>query len=275
MDAANAPAAFYVREGATDGAERFRATAWTRGPWSAQHQHAGPPAALVGRALERHVAADGPAMQPARLTFELLRPVPIGVVAVETWDERPGARVRLVGARLAVEGAEVLRALALFVRRATVDLPPLPDDGWPRPRPPAESEPFTFPFFSADLGYDKAMELRMAGGPFGAGPTKAWMRARVPLVEGEPLSPLARVLLAADSGNGVSALLHPRDWLFVNPDLTVSLHRLPEGEWVCLDAASVLQPWGVGLATTRLFDERGAIGAGAQSLFVDRQRAGG
>jgi hypothetical protein len=259
---------FYLPDG-----ERYRATVWTRGPWSRELQHGGPPAALLGRALERHVAAGrgGPAPHPARLTFEFLRPVPIGTVALETREERPPGRVRLVSGRLTVDGADVLRATALFVRRAALELPPLPDDGWPRPRPPAESEPFTFPFFGPEPGYDKAMELRMAGGPHGAGPTQAWLRARVGLVPGEPLGPLARVLLAADSGNGVSALLPPRDWLFVNPDLTVNLHRLPAGEWVCLDAASVLQPTGVGLAAARLFDEQGALGTGSQSLLVDRQ----
>lgn len=256
----------------------YVATEWTRGPWNDRHQHGGPPVALLGRAIERHAAADAPVpLHPARLTFEFLRPVPMGRVRIVTRDERPGARVRLVAGALSVDGVEVLRATALLIRRAVVDLPPLPADASPPPRPPEESEPFVLSIFGPLPGYDKAMELRMAGGVFGEGPTQAWMRMRVPLLPDEAPSPLTRVLAAADSGNGVSAVLSPRRFLFVNPELTVHLHRLPEGDWVCLDAASTLTAAGVGLAVARLWDVRGPLGVGAQSLFVDhaRSHAGG
>ena len=57
--------------------------------------------------------------------------------------------------------------------------------------------------------------------------------------------------------------------LFVNTDLTVHLHREPAGEWVLLDSRTVADPAGAGLATSALYDERGAIGVAAQTLFVD------
>jgi hypothetical protein len=98
-----------------------------------------------------------------------------------------------------------------------------------------------------------------------------WMRLRVDLVAGEPVSPLTRVLAAADSGNGISWELPFGRYLFTNVDLTVHLVRLPEGEWVCVDAVSRLGTEGVGLAQSRLWDERGLIGAGAQSLLVSAQ----
>jgi hypothetical protein len=41
---------FFVPDG-----EAFVATESTRGPWSRQHQHGGPPAALLGRAMEQLV----------------------------------------------------------------------------------------------------------------------------------------------------------------------------------------------------------------------------
>jgi hypothetical protein len=120
-----------------------------------------------------------------------------------------------------------------------------------------------------DESYFTAMEWRGAGGGFfEPGPAAVWMRARVPLVEGEEPSPLARVLLAADSGNGISSVASPRDYLFINTELTVHLFRLPIGEWVCVDAVSRIDPSGVGVAESILWDEVGRIGRGNQSLLV-------
>jgi hypothetical protein len=79
---------------------------------------------------------------------------------------------------------------------------------------------------------------------------------------------LARALVAADFGNGVSRVLDFESHLFVNTDLTVHLHREPAGEWVLLDARTRVEEAGTGLAWSALSDERGPIGIAAQSLFV-------
>jgi hypothetical protein len=89
-----------------------------------------------------------------------------------------------------------------------------------------------------------------------------------PLVEGEEPSPLQRVLVVADSGNGVSRELNGLKWWFINPELTVHLHREAVGEWVCLDAATQVADGGTGLATSVLSDAVGPVGVGAQSLLV-------
>ena len=116
------------------------------------------------------------------------------------------------------------------------------------------------------------MEYRFVSGSFlGPGPAAVWMRPRRPLVDGEEVSPLQRVLVAADSGNGVSAALDWRRWLFINVDLTVQLERLPEGEWVCLDAATRAGPGGIGSADTLLHDARGRIGRALQTLLVSER----
>ena len=75
-------------------------------------------------------------------------------------------------------------------------------------------------------------------------------------------------MAAADFGNGISRIVDFERYLFVNTDLTVHLHREPEGEWVLLDARTVLEPHGAGLARSILSDERGQLGLAAQSLFV-------
>ena len=113
------------------------------------------------------------------------------------------------------------------------------------------------------------MEYRFVRGGFRElGPATVWMRMRQPLVEGEEPTPLQRVLAAADSGNGVSATLDSPRYLFINVDLSVHLHRLPAGEWVCLDAITAPEPTGIGLADTALHDERGPIGRALQTLLV-------
>src|SRR5947199_377466 len=101
-------------------------------------------------------------------------------------------------------------------------------------------------------------------------PATDWIRLRVPLVVGERTSPLSRVAAAADFGNGVSWVL-PRahGYRFINPDLTIYLHRLPIGEWVCLEALTTVEPHGIGLAESRLWDERGPLGRVLQSLLLE------
>jgi hypothetical protein len=149
-----------------------------------------------------------------------------------------------------------------------VELPKVnvPQPGFPLPE---ACPPFEFPFFKEPEGYHTAMELRLAWGIFSEGPITVWMRMRHSLVPGEMPSPLQRVMIAADSGNGVSAVLDWKRYSFINPELTVHLHRMPQGEWVGLDATSIPEPEGIGLAETGLLDEKGRIGRAAQSLIIE------
>jgi hypothetical protein len=113
------------------------------------------------------------------------------------------------------------------------------------------------------------MEIRVAAGRFGSGAVTAWLRMRVPLLLGETPSPLQRVMVAADSGHGVSVVLDIRRYTFVNPDLSVHLHRLPAGEWVGLDAVTRPEPTGLGLCDIGLLDESGPIGRALQSQVIE------
>jgi Acyl-CoA thioesterase C-terminal domain/Acyl-CoA thioesterase N-terminal domain len=251
------------------GPDRFRATELTRGPWDPGLQHAGPPAALLGRAIEGH--GDRAGLRVARITFEVARPVPIAELTVATRTQRGGRSVELVEATLLAGDTEVMGATALRIRIAP-DLD-LPARLVPGPRLPDPSAGRVEPFFPTgqEVGYHTAMEFRFVAGSFlEPGPATVWMRMRHPLVPDEPPSPLCRVLIAADSGNGVSAALDFRTWRFINPDLTVYLLRYPAGEWVALEASTTAAD-GIGLADTTLHDEQGPIGRSAQALFVDRR----
>ena len=255
------PDAFYERDG-----DRFRATALTRGPWDPGSQHAGPPSALIAREVER--LEDAGDFQVGRLTFEILRPVPIGPVGVEARIVRPGKRVQMVEASLHNEGGELIRARGWRIRTAALDLPAeLTALGEPPPGPEQGSVP---EFFATgeDVGYHTAMEWRaLSGGFLEAGPAKVWMRQRVPLVEGEEPSPLQRTMVIADVGNGISAVLNPLEYLFINVDLSVHLERMPEGEWVCVDAVSRPRQNGIGSAESVLSDGSGRIGRAVQTLL--------
>jgi hypothetical protein len=255
------PDAFFAPEG-----DSFVPSELTRGPWDPDAQHAGPPAALIGRALERCGDPDG--KQVGRVTFEILRPVPIEPLAVEARVARPGRSVELLEAELSREGEVLVRATAWRLRTQPVVLEPQPPADPPPPAPSTAAERDFFPT-GMDAGYHTAMEYRFVEGEFlRPGPATVWMRMRHPLVEGEAPTPLQRVLVAADSGNGVSAALDWKRYLFINTDLSVHLHRMPGGEWVCLDARTFPDGDGVGLADTALYDEAGRIGRAAQTLLV-------
>jgi hypothetical protein len=137
----------------------------------------------------------------------------------------------------------------------------------PPPGPGQGAEAEFFPT-GEELGYHSAMEVRFVRGGFvEPGPALVWLRMRQPLVAGEEPSPLQRTLVIADVGNGISAVLDWRQWIFINVDLTVSLERLPEGEWICVDAVTRPRPNGIGSAESELSDRRGRIGRGIQTLL--------
>jgi len=256
------PDAFYEAD-----REGLRATALTRGPWDPGAQHAGPPAALLARAIE--ALPESERFQVGRLTFEILRSVPIAPVAVSARILRPGRRVRLVEAELAVEGEVLMRAVAWQIEIVELELPAAASERQPAPPLPEAGRPGDFFPGAAEEGYHTAMEVSFAKGQFmEPGPATAWLRMRVPLVAGEEPTPLQRTLVAADVGNGISAALDFREFIFVNVELSVHLERMPAGEWICVDAETLPQPSGVATAESVLFDRDGRIGRAAQALIV-------
>lgn len=258
-------AAFYERDG-----ERCVATGLTRGPWDPGAQHAGPPAALLGREIER--LPDAAEFQVGRVTFEILGPVPIGRVEVSARIVRPGRRVQLLEAELGDGERTLMRATAWRIRTAPLELPAGLPAGQPAPPGPEQGREVDFFPTGEDEGYHSAMEVLFLEGAFlEPGPARVWLRMRHPLVEGEKPSPLQRALITADVGNGVSATLDYHRFVFINVDLTVHLERLPAGEWIGVDAITLPQPNGVGTAESVLFDRESRIGRAMQTLLVSER----
>jgi hypothetical protein len=259
------PEAFYEPDG-----ELLVATELTRGPWDPGAQHAGPPAALLGRAIEQLAGGEG--LQVGRITFEILRSVPIGPVRVSAELQRPGRRVQMLAAELSLDGEVLMRARGWRLRTANLEIPPDVVSTPPPPPFPEDSKGFDFFPTGHELGYHSAMDLRFASGGFmELGPATAWLRMRHPLVAGEEPTPLQRTLIAADVGNGISAALDFRKFVFVNVDLSVHLERMPVGEWVCVDAVTLPQPTGIGTAESVLSDSEGRIGRSLQTLLISER----
>ena len=255
--------AIYVPDGG-----RFVPGEYARGPWDPNAQHGGPVAALLAPAVERLPTDEE--MSVVRLTVEFVRPVPLVPLTVGAEVSRPGRKMQLLSASAAADGIEVARATGVRIRTTGVPFPEgfrEREDALPPPQAVPEmprGEPDALHFWWAMDVRSQTQERRM-------GPATVWMRLRSPLVAGEEPSPLMRVAAAADFGNGVSAELDWGSYVFLNTDLTISLHRPPEGDWVGLDAASWVRPTGVGVTECALYDERGRIGRSLQSLFIDRR----
>lgn len=256
---------FYV----PDGPSRFVSTPSTAGPWGPDSQHGGPPAALLTRAVES-LDRDGVDRVVGRFTMELLGPVPVGPLHVEASVVRPGRTVEMCEATAYDEerGRPCARATA-WLFPATTDGPVQDDD--PLPHTPADGV-HKDPPASWSGGYLDAVDWRwVVGAVTEPGPGLVWMRPAVDLVEGEPMSPVQRLMTCVDSASGVSAALDPASWDFLNTELTVHVLRPPVGEWVCLDAVTTLGPGSVGLATSDVYDERGLVARSAQALLIAKR----
>jgi hypothetical protein len=253
-----------------DEAGRFMPTEHARGPWDPQALHGGAVAALMSEAFRR--TEPGAELTIARLGFELLRPVPFAALELSVSVLRPGRRVQELAGEIRAGGELICRASALRVQPVPVGLPAAAGDrgrgsAMPGPR---EGEPVRFALGGGEGASfaASAMEMRWLDDPWALGPARVWMRLRHPLLVGEQPSALARLAATADFGNGVSAVLPFERFIFINADLSIHLEREPRGEWIGLDARTLLHEGGSGLAESVLHDEDGVVGRAFQTLVV-------
>lgn len=249
-----------------DGEHRVTATRYAAGPWHPDLQHGGAPSALCVWAAEQ-VKAPVP-MRVARVTVELLRPVPVGTLTVDTQVLRQGRKIQLVQVRLLADDTEVTRATVLRIRIAEVALPR--DVAMPS----VVSDPDALPpgdlFGRVNFGAN--FDIRRERGGFAElGPGRAWFRQHRATIAGEPVSPAMRAAAVADFSNGIAPVLPFEEWTFLNADLTISLAREPRGEWIFSDAETWAAEDGIGIAATRLADRDGYFGRAIQSLLLERR----
>lgn len=246
------------------------ARAHAAGPWDPTMQHGSAPAAFAVWAAEQ-TPASAP-MHIARVTMDLMRPVPLGELEYETEILRSGRKIQLVLVRLRAGGHEVARATVLKIRAVEVTLPdyvdhsplvldaPMPEDSVSPGKGFADNNPFV-----------RCLTLKVArGGGFQElGPAAVWFRVDRPIVEGSPTSPAMMAVIAGDLCNGVASSLDFRKWTFINGDLTLNFSRQPVGEWVLVDGHSVFGEHGMGVSIGRLADRHGYFARSAQSLVIE------
>lgn len=256
--------------------DHVRPTELARGPWAPNALHGGPVAALVARAGEQALAAtSSDAVTPNRLTLDLERPVPLADLRVHAEVVRHGRKVQVAEVTVHdADGQRLVRASVLSIRREATALPDAlirPEDPIPPHRDTADPQPDWQPMGDAIAFHKDAVEHRFVGpggGMLTLGPATDWIRLGVPVVADEEPSPFQRTVAAADFVNGLSGVLPVDAWTYINPDLTVTLHRLPVGAWIALDAVTRLDPSGVGTAEADLFDETGRLGRCVQTLLI-------
>jgi hypothetical protein len=263
--------ALFERDG-----DRYIPTPLTRGPWDPRAMHGGAPSALFTHVCEQH--DPGPADFVARVTVELLRPVPLEPLTMRVRTIRPGRKVQwLEAALLDGDEREMTRATVLRLRttevdtRGSVGLTTEPAKSRDTGRAP---ERLMAP---GDVGFWTANDVEIVDGNWTEpGPGAAWFRLRCPVVAGEPVSAASRATAAADFGSGVGNPLRFTHATGINADVTIALHRHPVGEWVCLESGAWANAHGVGMAETRLHDEDGPIGRAVQTMLVEpiEQRPG-
>jgi hypothetical protein len=260
-------AAFYIQLSP----RLYRALPETTGPWDPTLQHGGPPAALLGRALER--LGGPPGTRIARLAFDFFHPVPVGHVSVDTSVVRQGRKLQISEATMKAAGRVVLRAAAAHVLADAGRSPEVPET-FEVPPLPANETRMTFPGLER-FEYASAIEWRVVEGDFARrGPMTVWTRCCVPIVSGSTLTGLERVLAAADAANGISAELPIAEWTFVPIDLMVTLLRVPETEWLGMSSRTTIAGDGIGATKTVLFDVAGVLGHALQTLYVTPRERG-
>jgi hypothetical protein len=250
----------------------FDSTEYTRGPWDPGLQHAGPPAALLcHEAAGAGSIAEG---QFTQLAFDILRPVPLARLLVTTRVLRPGRRVEQLEATLTAADGDpddaLMRLTAWRLRREVVELPEGVGNIDPPPPGPEGLPPAVLPFWplGEDVAYHRALEWRLAGGTLDAGPACVWTKMAVTLLDGDPISPLEHLRGLGDAASGVSATLDWGVYTFLNVDYGLHLERVPEGEWLAMDAVTRPGPEGAGQCHAVLSDRRGRLGVSTQSLLV-------
>ena len=268
-----------------DQADVYLPTALCRGPWDNRAQHGGPPSALLAGLLDRFENSDAdsalleadagpfPAVchprrthATVRVSFGLLRPVPLAPLRVCIHPQKLGRQVHRLSARLeTLDGKVLVTAEALRILRQPGPAASLPVADWTAPM---ASPRLVFDFFRHELGYHRGVMMRVAGGSWGRTPIQVWGRLTAPLVAGQPLTALETVVALSDAQSGMGVPLDPQRWTFVNPDLTVILNGDLQPGWVGFDIRSTASESGSGLAQSALRDRFGEVGRAVQTLVV-------
>ena len=266
------PPFIFARDG-----ERWLPQPLATGPWYEGTMHGSAMLGLLARAIEG-VSSAGE-FQVTRFTVDMMRAVPMTPLETPTQVFHAGRSSELVEARIEAEGRVCARATAMRLRLGDVDtagepghygtgLPmPAPDPDWTGSFIPQSTEPMP-PAFHQAVDFQPVP---------GAERPAIWFRMRLPLVEGETLSPFVRTALISDWTYSCSFISRTfrsggippvRGFSAINPDTSLNLHRPLVGEWVGLDGLIHYGGVGAGSALAFVHDAEGPIGHSSQSILL-------
>jgi acyl-CoA thioesterase len=248
--------------------DRYRPTEQAGGAWNPGEIHFSPLGGLIVHAIDLHRAATPDSKQLARISFDILGYLASDEITIDVRTLRPGRTIELVEATVTIGGRAAVLARAWFLDGSDTSAVA---GGEPERLPdPAHLESATM----AEIwtgGYVASLDVRAIGDPV-PGRTTAWLHSDVALVDGEDVSATAGFVTLVDTANGIAVRESPSEWVFPNVDLTIHFHRAPAGNWVGLDTTVIFGESGLGLTSSVLHDERGAVGRAEQILTVRSAR---
>jgi hypothetical protein len=240
-----------------------------QGPWDPNHLHGGAVCGVLARAIEG--CASPVPMRVARMTVELTRAVPLEPFAVRAEVTRSGRRIQQIDARLEAGGRILARATALRMRVGAPDAEAALPSREPVPERLAQPVSVTEKALPFVPGFVRAVDFVRARMPLRDGDGVVWTRLRVPLVEGEAVTPFVRLATLCDFASGAGNALDFARFTSINPDLSLHVLREPRGEWIGITARSEVEADGVGQSHATLFDAEGAVAHALVSLLVERR----
>lgn len=243
------------------------------GPWHPGSLHGSAMLGIMARAAEQY-PSDRP-RQVARLTVDMMKAAPRAPLRIDTEVIRSGKNIEWLQLRLKAEGETFVQASAMRIREAEVEVgQPYQAQGESPAAPEAPIEDFFHwpgaetPAYhhTLDIGFSWFQQLPVM-----------WFRSCVPLVAGEPLTPLQRTAMAGDWTYAVPNIaLRIREgkssedfgFFAINPDTTLNISRPMRGDWLGILARVDYDHCGMGAVSGQLFDHQGAMGFSSQSVLI-------
>jgi len=239
------------------------------GPWGGGMLHGGASSGLIGHALDE--ASGRNELQFTRISLDMFRPVPQSPLTIESRIVRDGKRVQVIDVSVIANGKEVARGTGLKMAPKNIELPDgmsVSTETLPKP----DEIPVT-----SMMGEEKAgkippglhynLQTKRIDGFTAQGEGRAWFRMPVPLVAHKPMSPFVHMCLISDFGNGTGQFYVKNSAGSINADITLYLHRIPDGEWVGFDSKAHMQLNGIGVILTQLYDTKGPVGHISQAIM--------
>jgi Thioesterase-like superfamily len=260
---------YYRRQPADGDFQVFDSTNYTASNWDSRIQHGSPPLALMTKLIEEQATGSG--HRVGRLLLDILGAIPVAPVRVRSWVQRPGSRISMHNAEMSAQRPDgswrPVATLSAWLLSPS-DTVAVASDRYP---PIVEADPTADSHsWQGAPGYLESISWR--GQPDDDnGASVAWMSPLFPLVDDEPVTEVQRLALVVDSANGVGAALNPDEYVFMNTDTALHLHRLPHGNDFAVRARGSIGPDGIGVTTAEIFDRDGFIGTTAQTLLVQRR----